>query len=29
MTIEGARTYLRTHRISGKQVHFRLREELV
>ncbi len=28
MTIEGARTYLRTHRISGKQVHFRLREEL-
>jgi quercetin dioxygenase-like cupin family protein len=28
MTIEGARTYLKTHRISGQQVHFRLREEL-
>jgi quercetin dioxygenase-like cupin family protein len=28
MTIEGARTYLKTHKISGKQVHFRLREEM-
>ncbi len=28
MTIEGARTYLKTHKISRKQVHFRLREEL-
>lgn len=28
MALEGARTYLRTHKISGKQVHFRLREEI-
>jgi len=28
MTIEGARTYLKTHKISGKQLHFRLREEM-
>jgi quercetin dioxygenase-like cupin family protein len=28
MTLEGARTYLKTHKISGKQVHFRLREEV-
>lgn len=28
MAIEGARTYLKTHKISGKQVHFRLREEI-
>lgn len=28
MAIEGARTYLKTHKISGKQVHFRLHEEI-
>jgi quercetin dioxygenase-like cupin family protein len=28
MTVEGARTYLKTHKISGKQIHFRLREEM-
>jgi quercetin dioxygenase-like cupin family protein len=27
VAIEGARTYLKTHKISGKQVHFRLRDE--
>jgi quercetin dioxygenase-like cupin family protein len=28
MAVEGARTYLKTHKISGKQILFRLREEM-
>ncbi len=28
MAVEGARTYMKTHKISGKQIHFRLRDEM-